>query len=209
MNPAYIASLLLVAGMASLADTPLPAPFPEVRYRQMSERSPFAVATATAPASGAPTPGFAAQLYVDGVARVGQTEFVAIKNRSPDEGKPAVEFLEVGESGTDGLKVDRIKWSDEMGKSTVDVSKDGERATLAFDEDAIAKSAAAAQPGMGGAMMQNPVRMPMMPGRRYPGNPAFVQPGGQFNGVYPQPPQNGMMPGINFRRRIRPILSGQ
>jgi hypothetical protein len=209
MNPAYIATLLLVAGMVSLADTPLPAPFPEARYRQMSERSPFAVASAAAPASGAPTPGFAAQLYVDGVARVGQTEFVAIKNRSPEEGKPAVQFLEVGESGTDGLKVEGIKWSNEMGKSTVDVSKDGERATLAFDEDTMAKAAGAPQPVVSGPMIQRPVRMPIMPGQRYPGNPAFVRPGGQFNGVYPQPPQNGVLPGINFRRRIRPILSGQ
>jgi len=116
---------------------PLPTPFPEARYRQMSAKSPFAVASASSAATAAPTPGFAAQLYVDGVAHVGRTDFVAIKSRD----KQSVIFMEVGESTEDGMKVERVKWSGEMGKSTVDVSKGGEKATLIFDEQQMARTA--------------------------------------------------------------------
>ncbi len=120
------------------ASQPLPTPFPEIRYQQMSARSPFAVASTTAAAPAA-TPGFAAQLYVDGVARVGQTDYVAIKSRDAD--KPVAYFVEAGKSTTDGLKVDRVMWSDVTGKSTVEVSRDGEKAILVFDEAMVDKSA--------------------------------------------------------------------
>jgi hypothetical protein len=134
---------LPVQGSPAPAAQPLPTPFPEARYERMSAKSPFAVASATA--APAATPGFAAQLYVDGVAHVGNSDFVAIKSRDP--GNPAAIFLEVGESTQDGMKVEGVRWSDETGKSTVDVSKAGERATLAFDQATI-KTAAAAVPSL-------------------------------------------------------------
>jgi hypothetical protein len=178
----------------------------------MSARSPFAIATAAAAATPAATPGFAAQLYVDGVAHVGKTDFVAIKSRDPEQ--QAVIFLEVGKSNADGLKVERVSWSNTLGKSTVDVSKAGERATLEFDEQNLKNATAAAaapagQPGM---------PMPNMP---VPGRPMnFPGPNGQppYNRFFPpQPGQAG--PGgvglpqsvINMqRRRMRGIIqSGQ
>jgi len=132
-----LASSLIGLGVRAGTPQPLPTPFPEARYQQMTARSPFAVASADAAAKAAPTPGFAAQLYVAGVAHVGTTDYVAIKTRSPEEGKPPVVLLEAGKPNPDGLKVERVVWSDVMGKSTVDVSKGGETATLAFDEAAI------------------------------------------------------------------------
>jgi hypothetical protein len=117
------------------ASQPLPTPFPEMRYRQMSARSPFAVPASTAPVT-ATTPDFAAQLYVDGVAHFGQTDYVAIKSR--DLSKPLVEFVSVGNTTYDGIKVERVTWSDNLGKSTVDVRKGAEKATLVFDQAAVA-----------------------------------------------------------------------
>lgn len=111
----------------------------------MSARSPFAIATAAAEATPAPTPGFAAQLYVDGIAHAGNTDYVAIKSRDPDNKQPLI-FLEVGKTNPDGLKVERVSWSKELGKSTVDVSKAGEKATLEFDEQSLKGVAAAAAP---------------------------------------------------------------
>jgi hypothetical protein len=137
-----LGSSLTGLGAASPPAQPLPTPFPETRYHQMSAKSPFAVASAAAAPTAAPTPGFAAQLYVDGVAHVGKSDFVAIKSRDPE--KPSVIFLEVGESTDDGMKIERVQWSDEMGKSTVDVSKGGEKATLIFDEQQMAQNAGAA-----------------------------------------------------------------
>jgi hypothetical protein len=196
------------------AETPLPTPFPEARYQQMSARSPFAIATASAAATPAATPGFASQLYVDGVAHVGKTDFVAIKSRDPTQ--QSVIFLEVGKTNPDGLKVERVIWSNTLGKSTVDVSKAGERATLEFDEQNLKNGmASAAPPGEPGMPMPN---MPV------PGRPMnFPMPNGQppYNRFFPpQPGQPGQpgVPGMNLpqsvinmqRRRMRGIIqSGQ
>jgi hypothetical protein len=216
--PGLVALGLLGAWAASQPPapaTPLPTPFPEARYQQMTAKSPFAVASASAEATAAPTPGFAAQLYVTGVARVGDKDFVAIKTRDPQEGKPAVQFLEVGGTTEEGIKVESVKWSDETGKSTVDVSKAGERATLAFDEDTIKAGAGnGPMPGQPGG-----IRLPVMPGVRpigFPVNPAFQQQGAQFNRrIFQQPQMNGVpgfpnVPGgVDVRRRRLPIQSGQ
>jgi len=148
-----------LTGLVAWAESPrpLPTPFPAARYQPMSARSPFAVSTASQ-ATAAATPGFAAQLYVDGVAHLGATDFVAIKSRDPD--KPAAIFVEVGKSTEDGMKVERVQWSGEMGKSTVDVSKGGEKATLIFDEAQIEKTPSAVP-----AMAPGPRPMILPPGQ--------------------------------------------
>ncbi|MGA3170392.1 MAG: hypothetical protein ABSE62_05210 [Chthoniobacteraceae bacterium] len=176
---ASIAGLLCLAAHADSAH-PLPTPFPAARYQRMSIRSPFAVATAAAPV-GAPAPGFASQLYVDGVAVIGEKDYVAIKSRDTD--KPAI-FLEVGESTQDGMKVESIRWSDQTGRSTVDVSKNGEKATLEFDETTIQKDATAvAAPPMyrNGGRMRRLFRAP----------PSFIMKDGQLirvEGPLEEPP---------------------
>jgi len=126
------------AGSSAQPVQPLPTPYPKARYERMSAKSPFTVASA--PAAAAATPGFAAQLYVDGVAHVGNIDFVAIKSRDPDQ--KSVIFLEVGKSTDDGIKIDAVQWSPETGKSTVDVSKGGEKATLNFDQSTITANTA-------------------------------------------------------------------
>jgi hypothetical protein len=196
--------LMLGCALAARAENPLPVPFPEARYTDMSTHSPFAVATAAAAPSAAPTPGFAAQLYADGVARIGEIDYVAIKSRDPDQQAPL--FLPVGGTSADGLVVERVNWSNEIGKSTVDVSKGGEKATLEFDEQTM-KTVAQAQPGPGQPGM---VRLPTLP-RNFPmqnGPPTF-------NRFYPQPPPGmaGPQP-INLpqslmnnqRRRVRGLI---
>jgi hypothetical protein len=209
---------VLVSGLSVMASPvnpasppqPLPTPFPEARYQRMSSKSPFAVASATANANAAPTPGFAAQLYVDGLAHVGKKDFVAIKSRDPDQ--QSVIFLAVGDSTSDGMKVERVQWSEQMGKSTVDVSKNGEKATLIFDEQQMAKNGASAPavPGQVG------VRLPTIPGRPSTGFPPqspriFPQPGQPFMGptLTPQQGGPGMPGGMPMRRRVRVIQSGQ
>jgi hypothetical protein len=125
----------------------------------MVARSPFSVATVAGVCARTATPDFAAQLYVDGVAHVGQTDFVAIKSRDPAQASTI--FLEVGKSAEDGMKVERVKWSDQIGKSTVDVSKGGEKATLIFDEAQVV--------AMAGALTQ--IIQPGQPEIQYPGAP--------------------------------------
>jgi len=198
---------LICWGAAPAAPQPeagaLPTPYPETRYQLMSGRSPFAVATSTATA--APTPGFAAQLYVDGVAHALGTDFVAIKSR--DQDKPEVYFLEVGESSKDGMKVERVAWSDQMGKSTVDVSKGGERATLEFDEATVHSGGTGPGPGLPGM-----VRLPTLPmGQGRPMNfPAQGNGQPQFNNRFFQPPTGPTALGGNQpARRVRGLIPSQ
>ena len=202
--------LAVACGLTCLAAmpqpvSPLPTPFPENRYQQMSTRSPFAVATATAQA--APTPGFAAQLYVDGIAHAGGTDFVGIKSRDPDQ--PNTIFLEVGKSTPDGMKIERVIWSDQLGKSTVEVTKAGEKATLNFDEATIktASTSSAVVPG-------GPIHLPTLPGGR-PMNFPMQSGQPQFTNRFFQPPQQQAGPGVigdnnPLRRRVRGVIpSGQ
>jgi hypothetical protein len=185
-SPRVLALVSIMAIAATVAESaqPLPMPFPETRYQTMSLRSPFAVATSTAPVAAA-TPGFAAQLYINGVAQSGTTNFVAIKSRDPDNHK--VLWLEVGKTSDDGLKVERVAWSQQVGKSTVDVSKGGERATLVFDQDQIAAA-------------NNTVPQPVQPG--FIRQPIFPGPARQMN----FPPQNGQP---QFGPRFFPQRPGQ
>lgn len=217
-DPRWAVMLALVFSLIGLrawaeSSQPLPTPFPEARYQQMSAKSPFAVATAGADAGAAPTPGFAANLYVDGVSHLLNKDWVAIKSRDPDDQQ--VIFQEVGTTTPDGMKVVSVKWSSETGKSTVDVTKGGEKATLTFDESQIAKNAGPApgQPGL---------RLPTLPGQGrmgFPGqNGGFNQPGMAYNRnrVFPQQQVNGVPgspngagPGMETRRRVRVIQRGQ
>jgi hypothetical protein len=190
-----LATGLSLIGLAAVAGTsqPLPTPFPRMRYQQMSARSPFAIASAAAAATPAATPGFAAQLYVDGVAHAGQSDYVAIKSRDPQ--KPVTLFLEVGKSTDDGLKVERVKWSEQMGKSTVEVSKGGDKATLAFDEAQLTTVPNQPAPA---PVPQPPGQVgfpPPVPPRRVPGRPNTIFQNGQYRQVRMFPPQMPVEPG--------------
>lgn len=192
--------LLVLAAGAARGDTeqPLPLPFPAARYQQMRAKSPFAVATA-AVATAAPTPGFAADLYVNGVARIGTSDFVTIKERGENKGTI---FLQVGKANDDGLEAKSVLWAEEMGKTKVVVSKAGEQATLSFDQAEMAKAAPPApMPGLPG------VRLPMVPGGQRPGfpMPPGGRPGGfglqQPGGRMPQNPGAADQSRMQFRRR--------
>jgi hypothetical protein len=175
---AHAATLTLGCVLPAWAGTsqPLPTPFPELRYQSMSARSPFAISTASS-AVAAPTPDFAAQLYIDGVGHVGNADFVAIKSRDPTNHK--VLFLQVGKSSADGLTVERVIWSDQTGKSTVDVSKAGEKATLIFDQAQMASNETASQPVL---------PQPMLAGRQQVLPGLFHRNGRPIPQIYQAPP---------------------
>ena len=185
---ACVSSLTGPAALAGMAQ-PLPTPFPETRYQQMSARSPFAVATAAAATAQAATPDFAAQLYVDGIAHVGQADFVAIKSRDPD--MPNAILVEVGKSTKDGMKVEGVNWSSQTGKSTVEITKGAEKATLQFDEAQVQKV----------AVLEPVPIFPSRPLRHQPRpSPDFVTQNGEL--VRVPVTQNDDMPGPPDRVRL-------
>ena len=151
--------LLLLASLPVrlLAAEDLPKPFQFARYQAMLDRSPFAVATAAAPAPAA-TPNFAKDLYVANAARSKDGDLVTIASSADKNFK---KYLTTNQA-QDGYSITSIEWSDKVGATKVTISKDGQTATLTFNEALL--------------------RQPLPAGQT-------VQPQPQQPQVQPQPPQ--------------------
>ncbi len=169
-------ALLLLLGLplrVIIADD-LPKPFSFARYQAMMDRSPFAVATAVAgPAAG---PSFAKDLYVANAARSKEGDLVTVASSTDKNFK---KYLTTN-APVDGYSISSIEWSDKVGATKVTIAKDGQFATLSFNEALLHQPAA---PG------QNPVPQQPQPQERN----AAVQPtlptvpGAQQNVPRPMP----------------------
>jgi len=131
--------LLLILPLISLTtiawgedDLPVQAKFN--RYEAMLKRSPFAVATATAP--GGATPDFAKDLYVANAAHSTDGDFVTLASTTD---KNLKEYLNNREA-IHGYTISNIQWSDRVGETKVTISKDGQFATLTFNEALLSQS---------------------------------------------------------------------
>lgn len=137
---------LLLSLVASLLPLPLfaaddvPRPFEFARYQAMLDRSPFAVATAAAPAP-APTPNFAKDLYVANAARSKDGDLVTIASSADKNFK---KYLKSNQP-QDGYSIASIEWSEKVGGTKVTISKDGQTATLTFNEALLRVPLAAGQ----------------------------------------------------------------
>jgi hypothetical protein len=124
----------------AVAAPPLPVPYPEARYRELIANSPFSLATATPARQSAVAADLTKRFGLEGVARVGKTDFIAIKSRDAEESGTIL--LKVGEVSTEGVKVDSVKWSGEPGgQCSVEIERDGEHATLVLSAAEPAPSA--------------------------------------------------------------------
>jgi hypothetical protein len=111
-----------------LAADDVPKSFEFARYQAMLDRSPFAIATAVA--APAPTPNFAKDLYVANAARQKDGALVTIASSADKNFK---KYLTT-EQPMDGYSITNIEWSDKVGATKVTISKDGQTATLTFNE---------------------------------------------------------------------------
>lgn len=146
---------------SSRADDVLPKQEAFSRYAPMLTHSPFAVATAGAPVAG--TPDFAKDLYVANAGRSDTGDFVTIASTTNREFK---EYLTT--KGTvDGYSIPNIQWSEKVGETKVTISKDGQYATLSFNEavlsQAIPNQAPPPQSGIPqpGMPARTPMNLPM------------------------------------------------
>jgi hypothetical protein len=160
-------SLLLLLSLPALTniaraadDLPSQAKFD--RYEAMLKRSPFAVATATAPAGA--TPDFAKDLYVANAAHSADGDFVSLASTTD---KNLKEYLNNREA-VHGYTISNIQWSDRVGETKVTISKDGQFATLTFNEALL--SQAIQNPGAPMAQPQG------VPNRPVPGRPNVTGP---------------------------------
>jgi len=214
------AAFLALPALAVETPSAIPSNFAPERYEALIARSPFTLATPPVAAAPPPDKGFAEGWYVTSLARVDGMDFVSIKAR--DGG---VQFSLFGGEPKEGVSLQKVDWSNSIGRSTVTISKDGQEAKLEFNQAEIAATPQAPvvpanirQPPPTGGPPRPAVPRPVQPlvqPQGYGVKPATIpnanvpRPGGNIlpgNSVLPNtgiPVNNGA--GNDGRRRIRVI----
>ena len=146
----FVTMLALAGATYSQAEDVLPPQYNFDRYSKMMDQSPFAIATAVA--APAATPDFAKDLYIANAARSQDGDLVTIASSADHNFK---KYLTTKEP-VDGYSVASIEWSDKVGQTKVTISKDGNFATLTFNQALLS------QASPGGAMAR-PLPAPAMP----------------------------------------------
>jgi hypothetical protein len=118
------------------AENVLPPLFTYDRYSKMVDNSPFAIATAVA--APAATPDFAKDLYVANAARSPDGDLVTLASTSDHNFK---KYLTT-KAPVDGYSIANIEWSERVGATKVTISKDGNFATVTFNQALLQQSAA-------------------------------------------------------------------
>lgn len=169
----------IAAAVAARADDDLPKRFNFDRYKGVLDHSPFAVASAVvAPAA---TPNFAKDLYVANAAKSPDGDMVTIASSSD---KGFKKYLTTKDP-VDGYAIANIEWSDKVGETKVTISKDGQFATLTFNQALITQPLPnRSAPGV------LPPQLPPQPGFQKPGqNPGVVTPTPHVRGIIQRNPQ--------------------
>src|SRR5258707_788645 len=127
----YMSIFALITTISVLADNDLPQRLNFDRYKGMLDHSPFAVASAVvAPAA---TPNFAKDLYVANAAKSPDGDMVTIASSGERDFK---KYLTTKKRG-DGYAIGNIQWWEKIGKTKVTISKDGQFATLTFNQEVL------------------------------------------------------------------------
>jgi hypothetical protein len=176
---------------AALADD-LPKALSFARYESILNHSPFAVATA---ALAAPTTAdFAKDLFIANAAHSADGDWVALASSTDSNFR---KYLTTRQ-GMDGYALSNIEWSTRVGETKVTVSKDGQFATLSFNQALLSQSIAR-NAGAGMPVNPNPVAnlggiapgdMPINRIRPAP-IPMLPTPPPRVRGVIPRKPLGG------------------
>lgn len=150
-------ALLVAAPLSLLFADDVPKPFAFARYQAMMDRSPFAVATAVA--APAATPNFAKDLFVANAAHSKDGDFVTIASSADKNFK---KYLSTN-APEDGYTITNIEWSDKVGATKVTITKDGQTATLSFNEALLKQSVATNQPPQVPMQQPNIQPQPIVP----------------------------------------------
>src|SRR5436190_20892083 len=127
-------SILIFAGtMVNWAEDALPKRADFGRYEAMVKNSPFAVATAPAPAALAPS--WSKDLYVANAAHTSEVDLVTLMSVSD---KNLKEYLTTEKPNEHRYGIANIEWSENPGATKVTSSKDGQFDTIGFNEAVVA-----------------------------------------------------------------------
>jgi hypothetical protein len=166
----WLATIFAMAGATySQAEDALPPQYNFDRYSKMVDQSPFAIATAVA--APAATPDFAKDLYIANAAKSQDGDLVTIASTADHNFK---KYLTTKEP-VDGYSIANIEWSDKVGGTKVTISKDGNFATLTFNQALLS------QASPGGGVAAKPLPAPAAP---------VTNPGGVPNAHAPKMPPN-------------------
>lgn len=165
----FVLALVMVSPFGLLIADDVPKAFTLARYQGMMDRSPFAVATAVA--APAATPNFAKDLYIANAAHSKDGDFVTIASSADKNFKKYVST----NLPDDGYVISSVEWSDKMGATKVTITKDGQVATLTFNEALLKQSSA------------NPQMQMQLPQQQQPNVP---QPNVQAQPIVPAPQPN-------------------
>src|SRR5215470_3863388 len=169
MKYSLILATIIVMARAthSEAEDVLPPQYNFNRYLKMMEKSPFAVATAVA--APAATPDFAKDLYIANAAKSQDGDLVTIGSTADHNFK---KYLTTKES-VEGYSIANIEWSDKVGGTKVTISKDGNFATLTFNQALLSQ----ASQGGGGRPISPAAPVPAgVPNAHVPKLPPSVPP---------------------------------
>ena len=125
----------LLGAICAQAEDVLPPRFAYDRYSKMVDNSPFAIATAVA--APAATPDFAKDLYVANAARSSDGDLVTLASTSDHNFK---KYLTT-KGPVDGYSIANIEWSERVGATKVTISKDGNFATITFNQALLQQAA--------------------------------------------------------------------
>jgi len=148
-------TFLLGSSLSAADDVPKPAAF--ARYEPMMIRSPFAVATAAAPP--VVVSNFAKDLFIANAARLPDQGVVTLTSVTD---KSMKEYLTTKGPNARGYSISNIEWSDRVGATKVTIAKDGQFATLTFNQALLNQPLAANPPP---PPQQQPPQQPPLPGQ--------------------------------------------
>ena len=128
-------SAALLGVTCAQAEDALPPLFTYDRYAKMVDNSPFAIATAVAAPEA--TPDFAKDLYVANAAHSPDGDLVTLASTSDHNFK---KYLTT-KAPVDGYSIANIEWSERVGATKVTISKDGNFATITFNQALLQQAA--------------------------------------------------------------------
>ena len=178
----------------------LPKALSFARYEPILNHSPFAVATAAA----APTTAdFARDLFIANAAHSPDGDWVALASSTDSNFR---KYLTT-KQGMDGYTLSNIEWSGRVGETKVTVSKDGQFATLSFNQALLSQPLP-----RGAGAVNNPLPMANYGvGNDLPGNrirpapiPMLPTPPPRVRGVIPRNPLGG-----GYQRTVKPAVMPQ
>lgn len=115
----------------------IPEPPEAKKYSALWERNPFAIASA----EDAPRPGFAQNLAVVAVAKIGEETLVTLLDRQTQE-----RHIVDSNNGSQGMRVVSVIMDSDPLKISVILRKGNETATVGFDRTQIAAASSPAPP---------------------------------------------------------------